>query len=748
MEHREFNGKWISGILRNYGDNDEQYFLNHRNTILENSFMVKDIVETKLYIASLGYYIIKINDCLVCDYELNSDWTVYKKIVYYDEFDITQFLKVGKNKIEIELGNGMYNPSPLKLFGKYNLRERLTEVGEPAIICDIETKKEIILKSDENWKLFEGNILFNNLYLGERVDLNLQVERVENTRIVNTTKTMIKSKIPKVKRFNTVVPTSIKDTNIYDFNQMISGFINIRLHAKKNQKVIIQYSEAINDNHLDFTSSLVGSVGSKIGLHCIDGGKGAPKKAIQQDEIICKEGINVFTNKFTYHSFRYLEIKGIEKSDIEEISATFVHTDLKEIGNIKTDNIFLNELFDIGTRTKLNNVHSVFEDCARERLGYGGDIVSLAKSNLYMFDLDTMYRKTILDFRLEQDQNGGIPETAPYVGIQTNGTGNGNGPLLWQYVYPYLIMKHYQFYGDKTLIEDEYKYVKKQVDFLMSIDEKTLINCCLGDHGSVLIAGQFRKDTPDKKFIGYCTVLAYLKTISYLGKVINKDIKVYQEAFEKLKHKVILKFKNNDDSFGEKTQSGYAFALALKLGNEEKLINQFVNKIKEDNYIFNSGIFAMTLSFDLLSKYGFDEVVEKWLLNDSSIGYKQMLKNGNKALAELFSSGGFSLNHAMFSSYQQWYFESLAGIKVQDKAIGADSILFKPYFSKNINKVECSFQTKQGAIYSKWKRTADGIWWELSIPENLKEYDICYWNEEEIEVVRDNNNFKILLKEK
>lgn len=42
-------------------------------------------------------------------------------------------------------------------------------------------------------------------------------------------------------------------------------------------------------------------------------------------------------------------------------------------------------------------------------------------SNLYTFDLQNMYKKVIKDFRFEQTEAGGIPETAPYMGIQTNG---------------------------------------------------------------------------------------------------------------------------------------------------------------------------------------------------------------------------------------------------------------------------------------------------------------------------------------
>ena len=127
----------------------------------------------------------------------------------------------------------------------------------------------------------------------------------------------------------------------------------------------------------------------------IPGGPGAPDMGIQKDEIIACDGKNSYTNTFTYHSFRYVLIQGISQEDIDTLSAIYVHTDLKQIGRIVTDNAILNELYDTAIRTKLNNVHSIFEDCARERLGYGGDMVALATSNPVSYTHLDVYKRQV-----------------------------------------------------------------------------------------------------------------------------------------------------------------------------------------------------------------------------------------------------------------------------------------------------------------------------------------------------------------
>ncbi|KGO30843.1 hypothetical protein Q757_06675 [Oenococcus alcoholitolerans] len=219
------------------------------------------------------------------------------------------------------------------------------------------------------------------------------------------------------------------------------------------KKIIkISYSESF-ENRMIYETSYAGGVG----YIPKDGGPGAPKEARQKDKILSTEGENFFENKFCYHSFRFAFLENCDLSKIKKVQATYVHTDLKIIGHFNSSNEKLNKLFDSAMRTKLNNVHGIFEDCARERLDYGGDIVALANSNLYTFDLNSFYKKIIGDFNSQQTKDGGFPETAPYMGIQTNGTGEKEGPLLWQLAVPYMLIKHYQFYGEIDLLKSNYK---------------------------------------------------------------------------------------------------------------------------------------------------------------------------------------------------------------------------------------------------------------------------------------------------
>lgn len=749
MSQELFSGQWIQGENYDYGNEDELYYHNHPNTILYKSFDLDRIYKENIFrIAVLGYYVLSVNGKRVSIAELNNDWTDFTKCVYFDEYDITNYLNVGMNEIEIELGNGMYNPSPLRLFGKYNLRQRLAEIGEPKAICELIVNQRTYLSSDSSWLYKPGYYLFNNLYLGEKVDYTIKSTQLFPVTISNKEYHFEKSFIPKIKKFQVVEPFEIKEHHdglLVDFGKMISGFISLNINTYANQEVKLEYSEDFRNGEMFYDTVLAGSVGEKINDFKIPGGSGAPERAIQTDVIKCNEGVTYFENKFTYHSFRYVYLTGCSLDQINKIEAIYVHTDLKQIGNIESEHELYNQLYEAAMQTKLNNVHSVFEDCARERLGYGGDIVALAMSNLYTFDLQAMYKKVIRDFRFEQSENGGIPETAPYMGIQTNGTSDREGPLLWQLVYPYLVNKHYQFYGDKSLLEEEKPYLKKHMDYILSLDLEYVVERCLGDHGSILIAGQFRKPTPDKLFLGYCTVLLLLKNNIQILDHLELDSSFYKKQYDHINEIICNKFIHTDGTVGEGTQTGYAFALYLELGNKEKLLNKFIKKLEADNYIFNSGIFGMSLSYEVLSKNGRSDIIEKWLLNKNKGTFYEMLESGSGVLSELFVGDHFSMNHAMFTSYQVFYYKGLAGIYIDDDAIGFNKITLKPYFTHTMNHYSCSVDTIHGKIESTWNKTNNGYEWIIKVPDtiqyklDLKDYHVKELKEqkEQIKVIFD-----------
>lgn len=736
----QFKGQWISGDKK-FTD-ESSYYDGKRNTIIRKKIRIeKEVIDAYISIVGLGFYKLYINGKEVTRGELNTDWTNYHKTVYYDTYKINHFFTLPVNNVVIELADGWFNPAPLKLFGKYNLRETLA-IGEPQVIADIHIQYAddiVTLGTDGSWEYCEGAYIFNNIYLGERIDLKL-FEGDNTTDIINPQwKTvslsegpdghLLSSFIPKINHTSSVGPEHIyvvdENSFIIDFGVIVAGFIDLLVTASESQEVVLTFSEEVNENYsLNTDSTLAGFVGKEVAEGIvINGGPGAPERAEQRDAFLCRNGINHFVNAFTWHSFRYVQVCGINIEQLNTIQALSVHTDLTESGGFYCSDPYLNRLVDVAKKTKLNNIHSVLSDCVRERFAYGGDIVALAKSQVYQFDSATIYHKTIVDFINDIRPCGGVPETAPFMGIKTNGTGKDAGPLGWQLVLPYLIDIHYQHYGNATLLSETLPFLERQIASLGALSFDEIIKCCLGDWGSRdHDMEDYKNGSPALHFTTMCFYYYHLLIIAKICNNLNLNEKwlFYFNKANKIKNEILARYKNADGSFADKSQTSYVFALYFDLCDDvNHSLMALVNLLEKNEDIVTCGIFGQSFAYEIFHRYGHNEIILQWLRSES--GFKQMLKNDSATLKEFFGKNtNGSNNHAMFSSYTSWMFQTLGGISVMDEAVGADVVLINPCFIESIDFVDCWHQTIRGRIECRWRRYKNGIELVIKVPFNLK----------------------------
>jgi len=780
--------QWISGPKYDYGQDDAGYYADHRNQIVSGSFVLDEVPqEAWLSLAVLGYARVLVNGRRAFADELVGDWTNYTKLVTYRSWNVAEFLKAGTNEVTIELGNGFWNPSPLRLFGKYNLRERLSEVGTPQVLASITAADGTVLAAtDASWTWTEGQLLFNNAYLGERRDLRLVSGDPEPVAIEENTRNLEPAQVEPCRRCDTVRAdlasavrelaaqkdasgkASEKPAFLIDLGEMVTGFARLEVRAHEGDIVRVSYAEHLDaEGNPVFASNLAGMVGQTI-PHAgsdgsdivVPGGPGAPKEAREHDVAICREGTNLFENEFSTHSFRYAVVEGVSREDLLSFEADYVHTDLVHTGSLETGYAWYDELLDAAIRTKLNNIHGIWEDCAREHLGYGGDMVALAESNLASFNGEGLIRKTVRDFRNDQTKRGGVPETAPYMGIQSLGTGTGEGPLLWQIAYPYLVLETYRWYGASDLVETEWPYIRKLVDYLLSWDPAELSERCLGDHGSIETCckkeGDWKGGTPDREFTGWCTILWFCRLAEELCQILDEagyaDASIrgtesdpailklaYLERDRELAEEIRARF-GHDGGFGDLTQTSYAFAGMLGLMDVQAAGDALANLIRKEDGVLSAGIFGASFAWRILHESGHDDVVEEWLCRKEAPSYHEMLDSGNGALAEEFRTGVGSYNHAMFSSYVQWMYEALAGIHVvrggsKQDGSAAPVVTVSPYFSQRTDRVRAEMALAGSTVKVAWERLDTGaVRLEVEAPAaaELKVSVPSGWTHEEV----------------
>lgn len=724
---------WVSGPDFDYGPDDAGYYADHHNHIVHGTFDLgpDQCAGARLLVASLGYRVVWVNGKRLNDEVLSGDWTRYDRAVYYDAYDITDLLAPGQNTIQVELGNGWYNPSPLTLFGKYNLRQRLAEVGTPQVLLTVlNNAGQVLCRSDASWTWTEGQLTFNNVYLGEHRDLSFVSTGRGAVTVRHNTRQLLPAVVERCRMLGREEATSVVEQDgalLVDIGHTVAGFADMTFRAHVGQRVTVTYAEGMDaQGRPVYDTNLAGMVGLATPRGTCPGGSGAPELALERDVITAAEGLNHFVNEFCWHSFRYTVVEGLEAGDLVSFAGAYVHTDLRTTGTLVTDNPFYQDLLDAAKRTKLNNVHGIWEDCARERLGYGGDMVALFSSNAFLFDVSGLLDKTLADFRCDQTDRGGLPETAPFMGIGSQGPAYGEGPLLWQLAYPYLALGADRWYGRADLLRREWPYLRRFASYLMSFDPADLAGHCLGDHSSIESAGF--GSTPDKGFCGWCAILWSLECVAEIARRLGQRHEDLDQATQELHSQIVVRFGHHDGSFGQRSQTSYAFAAGLRLGDSRALTQGLAERIRGNDGVLATGIFGTMLAFDQLNRHGMDDVVEGWLLREGDPSFHAMLASGSGTLAEEFHVFLDSLDHAMFSSYVQWMSQALGGIRVADDAVAADHLIIRPYFSAHTNKVACTYHTPRGEAHVSWERAGDTIRLDLTIPAGTR-IDLCL-NEE------------------
>ena len=731
----------------------EAEFLNERpNIILEKTFDIPDeIAEALIDICGLGYYTLYVNGLRISDAYLNNDVTNYDKTVYYDTYDIKNYLKKGSNKLSVELANGWYNAAPITILGKYNVRKQLA-VGKPCLISQLTIKtaadEKIVIASDSSWESKPGNYLFNNLYIGEVVtdDIPVVTAQHKTVKIAGPGGLLTSSFIPKIKRQKHYLPAVVANHSsnegmLIDFGTILSGHFLCDIAADYLGQVTFLYAEELNaDGTISFDSSISGTYGVTDEEHGINAGDPIIQKDVIKKN---KQEIFHFGNQFCYHSFRYVLVKAEPQTDsfeelLSNIQAYSVYTDLASVSRFESSSEELNRLWEAAQNTRLNNIHSYFEDCTRERFGYGGDIVALIDSQLYSHDMHKLLKKVFMDFAYDQTPAGGIPQTAPYVGIMTNGTSNGAGSLGWQLVFPVLAAKIEQYYQDKAFVQAQLPSLVKHLEYLLDYDFDYIRYCCLGDWGSVDASIQNNRIvSPDQEFCSasmYLILLEEYKALFAAHAVSETMRETLELHIVEARSAIIALFRNEDGSFASGAQSSTIFALKAGLHENEaekhQLERNLIERIQKEDGVFRFGIFGMSWAYTILSELGEDGLIYNWLSRRQEPNYLSMLANGNQTLSEYFplqngtNEVQGSLNHAMYSSYTVWMMEKLIGISVKKDR----RIQLAPYFATDLTEVNGSLRTAQGEIEAQWVRTdANNFMYSVTLPESM-DYDFRLGN--------------------
>lgn len=738
LRPEDWQAHWINdGKLNPERDND--FFGDDPAPLFRKEFELgQPIRQARLHVSGLGYYEARLNGGRVGDHLLDPGWTDYGKRVFYSTYDVTEQVRAGTNCLGVTLGNGWWNPLPLKMWGHRNIRESLA-VGRPRFIAQLviefadgSTRRVV---SDESWKVAEGPIRRNSIYLGEVYDARRarpgwdqagfdDADWQSAKRATEAIGKLEAQPLPPIRitgSFHAVQMTeSQPGVFIYDLGRNFSGWASFRLQETAGSKIVFRYGELLNpDGSLNPLTSVCGQIKGqqqrKTGnTNKLDGPR-APEVAWQTDTYIADgTGEAVYTPRFTFHAFRYVEVTGLAKPvPLEAVEGFQLGSDVADAGEFSCSDELLNQIQQMCRRTFRANLFSVQSDCPhRERFGYGGDIVATSEALMMNFDMGTFYAKTVRDWSDAARPDGMLTDTAPFVGIQYCGPG-------WAMAHPLLASQLNRYYGDRRLLEEQYDTAKRWLRLVAAQNPSGVITRGLSDHESLTANPPGPMVTPlyyqSARILGeMAAVLGRTRDVAEFAELADRIAAAYQSQF--------LEPASGRATPGTQASQSFALYSGLVPKHVQPQALAFLtdNIRKEHDGHLSTGILGTKFMLDVLSRHGHAETAYGIVTKTNYPGWGWMLANGATTLWEhwALSTNTYTHNHPMFGSVSQWFIQWLGGIQPAPDAAGFDRIVIRPQTVSDLDWVRCSYNSIRGPITSNWRRQAGKVRFEICVPPN------------------------------
>ena len=677
--------------------------LSRRSIILRRSFKPwKTIKKAELRICGLGFYELTINNKKVGDAEFAPLWSDYDKSIFYNLYDVTSYLQLGDNEIRVLLGNGFYNEQggryhKLRIsFGPPTLKFFLYVIYEDGM-------RERLL-SDENWEWTPSPIVFNSIYGGEDYDARIEPADWKPVVIQEAPKGLLRKQIAKPVKIMEQFPvkkTLRKDSlMVLDMGQNLAGYPEITVSGKCGQYLKITPAETLTPEGL-----------------CNQKQTGRPH---YYTYILKGEGKETWHPRFSYYSYRYLQIEGDIKV-LKDIKSCFIYNSAQRIGEFECSNPLINDTHKLIDRAIRCNWQAVWTDCpAREKLGWLEQDWLNGEALVYNYDAQSMIEQTMQNIVDAQHEDGSMPEIAPEY---TQFTGSWAKPFQespeWGGAIIALPMLYWQHYGDLSLAREYYEPMKRYINYLASQDSAYILKMGLGDwydYGPGRAGFSQNTPMPLVATAHYYQWMCYMYVLAkQLGK--RDEAYAFNQRAENIRQAFNREFYDaKRKTYGTGSQCSLALPLYLKLVPEkdyQAVLQNLIKDIHQHGDRLTTGDVGNRYLFYTLAKNGYRELLYKMLNHYDVPGYGYQIKKGQTTLTEQWNPDhGASMNHFMMAHIENLLIPDLLGIQRN-----GDLIEIAPHPVGDLTWCKGSTMSAQGKVSVSWKIKKDKFIMDIDIPE-------------------------------
>lgn len=698
--------------------------------MLRKEFTVAaQVKRATLYVAGLGLFEAYLNGKKVGHDVLVPALSEYEKRVYYMTYDVTHLLDPGANAIGVMLGNGRFYPP------RHNIPTDMRGFGFPKLRLQLNVElangKVESVSSDETWKLTtDGPIRANNEYDGEIYDARKEMmgwsrpgfndAAWQQAQVVEGPAGVLCAQpIAPIRVTETLKPISLHEVRpgiwVYDMGQNMVGWCRLTVKGPRGTRVTLRHAERLRDNGMLYTDNLRSAEATDI--YTMKG-----------------RGDEVYEPRFTYHGFRYVEVRGYPgKPTLASIEGREVHDDLERVSEFTTSNPLLNQIYKAVVWGTKDNYRSIPTDCPQrdERQGWLGDRSEESLGETYLFDDAAFYAKWDRDIHDAQNEKDSVSDVSPaYWPLY-------NDDVTWPASFIMVADHVYQQYGDRRVIAQNYPGMRKWIlhmetylrDGLMPRD--TYGDWCVPPEDRELIHSKDPSRKTDGTVLGTAYFYRLLGLMEHFATVLGKqdDANEYAQLATKMRDAFNAKYLHADTGqYSNGSETSSVLPLAFGMVPEEdrqKVVDALVHKIQvEGRGHLATGLVGGQWLMQTLSASGHPDLAYEIAGQRTYPSWGYMVTHGATTIWELWNGDTAdpamnSGNHLMLvGDLITWCYENLAGIRTDRAQPGFKHIVMRPTPVGDLSYVKASFDSPYGQILSDWKLEGRRFIWHVAVPPN------------------------------
>lgn len=688
----------------------------------------KKVKKARLYATAHGVYEVTLNGQTVGDYRMAPGWTSYHNRLQYQIYDVTPKL-TAENKMEITVGNGWYKG----ILGFTCEPNRYgTQAGAFAELhIFYEDGSKEVIATDESWSVRTGEIRYSEIYMGETINTD-EPEITTGTVITKDfDRSILTAQENEPVRITERISgkeliTTPKGERLVDFGQILTGVVELRVKGKKGQKIVIRHAEVLNKDGNFYPETL--------------------RQAKSIDTFICNGKEQIFRPHFTFHGFRYICVEGLDKFTEDQFTACVTHSDMEKTGDFSCSNRKVNQLQKNITWSQRDNFLDIPTDCPQrdERLGWMGDAQVFSWTAAFNRNTALFYTKWMRDIAAESSLEKGVPHVVPDILGQYSSSAWSDAAVI----IPWVV---YQIYGDKDILEENWKCMHEWVDYIRN-------NC--GENGLWQTGFQYgdwlaldkeesadRTGATDKYMIAnayylYVTDLVK-KTAEVLGK--TEEASIYANLYTVTRKAFQEEYYTATGRIVSETQTGAILSLYFNLARQkdrERILNILLTNIANHKNHLATGFVGTPYICHTLSENGEHEIAATLFMKEDYPSWLYAVNMGATTIWERWNSirpdgtfdesGMNSLNHYAYGSVGDWMYRKIAGLSQLEP--GYKKFQIKPMFVKGIEEWGTKFESVYGKIVAETSCKNGKIHMHVEVPANTTAVIILPEKNETLEV--------------